>query len=160
MKRLAAAALCLLFALLLAGCGKHPMTEERARERLIAYAHAVDYDYEKPEKIYPFLCASFKERMTKKAFCEAFKKERSYPYITPLYFYDPTVEMNDDMTGGTATYLQAARIIGMTYTVDFVYENGDYYIIDWEEFPDGSYLEKFDTAVQTLDWYYSAEVGG
>lgn len=148
---LCAAALCSLTA-----C-RHARTEERARERLEAYAHAIDHDYREPEKIYPFLCAEFRSAMTKKQFREAFLKERSYPYITPLYIYSPEIAMDADLSGGTATYLQAARLIGMTYTVGFVYENGDYYIRDWEEFLDGSYLDKFEDVPYTLDWYYDTE---
>ena len=66
--------------------------------------------------------------------------------------------MAEDGLSGTAVYDQAARIIGMTYEVEFVYENGDYYIVDWEEFLDGSYLDKFATVNYTLDWYYSEDV--
>ncbi len=154
--RASALLLCLLAACFLCAC-RHEKTEARARERLEAYAHAIDHDYRKPEKIYPYLCESFRSAMTKKEFAEAFLKERSYPYITPLYIYDPEITMDEDRSGGTATYLQAARLIGMTYTVGFVYENGDYYIKDWEEFLDGSYLDKFEDIPYSLDWYYDPE---
>lgn len=149
--------LCLL--LLLSACSaKSNQTEEHALERLEAYAKAIDYDYKTPEKIYPFLCQDFRNQMDETAFCEAFAKERSYPYITSLYISKPQITMAEDGLSGTAVYDQAARLIGMTYEVEFVYENGDYYIVDWEEFLDGSYLEKFDNAVQSLDWYYSVDV--
>ena len=42
----------------------------------------------------------------------------------------------------------------------FVYEDGDYYIRDWEEFLDGSYLDKFENIPYSLDWYYDTEETG
>ena len=52
------------------------------------------------------------------------------------------------------TFLRAARIDGMTYPVELIYENGDYYVQDWASFLDGSYLEKFEDIPYSLDWYY------
>ena len=124
------------------------------------YAEAVDYSYEEPEKIYEFLCQDFRDQMDEKAFCEAFAKERTYPYLTPLYISKPEITLSEDGLSGTAVYLRAARLVGMTYEVSFVYENGDYYIRDWEEFLDGSYLEKFEDVLYSLDWYYSEDVHG
>jgi len=155
MKRIlpAAALLTAGLLLLLAGCAA-PRTEEHALERLNAYAHAIGYDYEHPETVYAFLTADFRARMSQDAFAEAWEKERSYPYITPLFIYSPEITMDADGRGGEATFLQAARIIGMTYTVRFVYENDDWYICDWDEFLDGSYLEKFEDIPYSIDWYY------
>ena len=150
--------ICLLAALLtLCGCGSN-QTEEHALERLEAYAHAIDYSYKEPGKIYAFLCQDFRDQMDEEAFCEAFAKERTYPYLTPLYISKPEITLSEDGLSGTAVYLQAARLVGMTYEVSFVYENGDYYIQDWEEFLDGSYLEKSDNMIYSLDWYYSEDV--
>ena len=42
-------------------------------------------------------------------------------------------------------------------SIGLVYENGDYYILDWEEFLDGSYLEKFENVPYSLDWYYDTD---
>ena len=42
----------------------------------------------------------------------------------------------------------------MTYPVELIYENGDYYVQDWASFLDGSYLEKFEDIPYSLDWYY------
>ena len=150
--------ICLLAALLtLCGCGSN-QTEEHALERLEAYAQAIDYSYKEPGKIYAFLCQDFRDQMDEEAFCEAFAKERTYPYLTPLYISKPEITLSEDGLSGTAVYLQAARLVGMTYEVSFVYENGDYYIQDWEEFLDGSYLEKFDNMIYSLNWYYSEDV--
>ena len=98
-----------------------------------------------------------KTRISQPAFCAAFAKDRTYPYITPLYLFYPEVSMADDGLSATVVYQQAARIIGMTYTVRLVYENGAYYVDDWERFIDGSYLEKFENCPYTLDWYYNLD---
>ncbi len=145
--------LLVLMLLFTAACA-HPRTEARALARLEAYAHAVDYDFRTPELIYAFMTEDFRARMSEEAFVEAFVKERSYPYITPLFFYDPVVTLDPDGKSGSCVYTQAARIIGMTYTVRIVYENGDWFIEDWEEFLDGSYLAKFEDIPYSLDWYY------
>ena len=150
--------ICLLLVLTTLCCCGSNQTEEHALERLEAYAEAIDFSYKEPEKIYKFLCQDFREQMDEEAFCEAFAKERTYPYLTPLYIYDPEITLSEDGLSGTAVYLQAARIVGMVYEVSFVYENGDYYIQDWEEFLDGSYLEKFEDVNYSLDWYFSEDV--
>lgn len=151
--------ICILIgAGVLAGTVFNHKTEKRLYERLNAYAHAVGYDFRTPEKIYPFMTQEFKSQMSEDEFVEAFNKERSYPYLTGLYFYDPEViEINEDRTYGKAKYIQAARLEGMTYTLEFIYENNDYYIKDWDEFLDGSYLEKFEDCPYTLDWYFDPD---
>ena len=141
---------------LVCGCAK-PKTEEQARKRLEEYAHAIDYDYKEPKKIYPYLCREVRDQLSEEQFVNCWKKERTYPYLTPLYIYNPAIEMAPDGLSGKATFIQAARIDGMTYTVDFVYEDGDYYVCDWYNFADGSYLEKFDHVVQSIDWYFDPD---
>ena len=151
----------LLAALMCCSAEESNISEAHALERLKSYAYAVGHYYETPELIYPFLTQAFKAAMSEEEFCAAFQKERSYPYLTPLYFWNPTVTMNADLMGGSAVYLRAARIEGMTYTVSFVYENGDYYIDDWAQFLDGSYLDKFENIPYSLDWYFDLdEIGG
>ena len=66
-------------------------TQARALARAEAYAQAIDQDYQTPEKIYRFLCADFRARMSEADFCAAWEKERSYPYIPPLYLFWPEV---------------------------------------------------------------------
>lgn len=158
-KRITVLALCMLCAAdLIAGCSLNNRTEKHAYERLNDYAHAIGYDFRTPEKIYPFMTEDFKSQMSEEEFVEAFNKERSYPYLTGLYFYDPVItEMDENGTHGKAVYTQAARLIGMTYEVEFIYENHDYYIIDWAEFLDGSYLDKFEDCPYTLDWYFDPD---
>ncbi len=129
-------------------------TEEAALARAKDYARAINYDFRTPEKIYAFLWSGFREQMNEEEFTEAFVKERSYPYITPLYIFFPEVTGQTDDGGYIITFLQAARIVGMTYDIEMVYENGNWFVKDWEQFPDGSYLEKFENIPYSLDWYY------
>lgn len=131
-----------------------PHTAEAAMERAKEYAHAINHDFKTPEKIYAFLWSGFREQMNEEAFTEAFLKERSYPYITPLYIFFPEITDETENGGYIITFLQAARIVGMTYDIEMIYENGDWYVKDWEQFPDGSYLEKFENIPYSLDWYY------
>ena len=129
-------------------------TAEAAMERAKEYAHAINYDFRTPEKIYAYLWSGFKEVMDEEGFIEAFNKERSYPYITPLYIFFPEITEETEDGGYIITFLQAARIVGMTYDIEMIYENGDWFVKDWEQFPDGSYLKKFENIPYSLDWYY------
>ena len=131
-----------------------PHTAEAAMERAKEYAHAINYDFKSPEKIYDFLWSGFRKEMDEEAFTEAFNKERSYPYITPLYIFFPEITGETEDGGYLVTFLQAARIEGMTYDIEMVYENGNWFVKDWEQFSDGSYLEKFEVIPYSLDWYY------
>lgn len=131
-----------------------PQTAEAALQRAKDYAHAINYDFRTPEKIYAFLWSGFRELMDEEAFTEAFAKERSYPYITPLYIFYPEITEATEDGGYIITFLQAARIVGMTYDIEMVYEDGNWFVKDWEQFQDGSYLEKFENIPYSLDWYY------
>lgn len=152
MRRLLGGALCLL--LLLSACAPSNQTQEHALERAEDYAHAINYDYETPEKIYDFLCAAYKEEISEEDFCEAFLKERSYPYLTPLYINYPEVTLSEDGLTAEAVFDRAARLPGMSYEFTLVYENGDYYVEDWEQLIDGSYLDKFEDIPYSLDSYF------
>ena len=94
------------------------------------------------------------EKMSEEEFTEAFIKERSYPYITPLYVFYPEISEETETGDYIVTFLQAARIEGMKYDIKMVYEDGNWFVVDWEQFPDGSYLEKFENIPYSLDWYY------
>lgn len=156
LKRVLLILVCAVF-LLGTGCAKSNQTQAHAEERVQAFAQAVNYDYKTPETIYAFLTQNFRDAMTEDEFTEAFDKERSYPYLVPLFINYRSIEMDDDMLGGTAHFSQAARLPGMTYDVPFVYENGDYYMIAFENFPDGSYLDKFEDIPYSLDSYYDMD---
>ena len=38
--------------------------------------------------------------------------------------------------------------------MEMIYEDDGWYVKDWEQFPDGSYLKKFEDIPYSLDWYY------
>jgi hypothetical protein len=117
--------------------------EAAAVRRVKDFAREVNYNYRNPGRIYPFLTAGLKAKMDRDAFCEAFAKERSYPYLTPFFINYESVEIAQDKKSGTAVFSQAARLPGMIYRLPFVYENGNYFVAAFTDFPDGSYLEKF-----------------
>ena len=71
-------------------------------------------------------------------------KAGAYPYLTPLFINYESMELAEDGRSGKAVFSQAARLPGMVYELPFVYEDGRYKVIAFEDFPDGSYLEKFD----------------
>ena len=157
MKRCLAILLCLMSLMLLCGCAKNHQTAEHAMERAQAYADAINLAYDTPEAIYAFLTEGTRAQISQEDFCRAFAKDRTYPYITPLYLFYPEVTLSDDGSEATVVYQQAARIIGMTYEIRLQYENGDYYVEDWHQFIDGSYLDKFEDIPYSLDWYYDPE---
>lgn len=147
------------FCLLTGGCAGSALAApgpEEAERVAREYARAIDYDFEEPEKIYAFLTGEYQAEMTEEEFTEAFLKERSYPYLTPLFLYFDRVELSEDLQTGTAWYTRAARLPGMTYEVGLVYdeEQETYAILDFEEFTDGSYLEKFETLGYDLSSYF------
>lgn len=156
MKRYFAMLLCLT-SLLLCACAGNNRTAEHAAQRAQAYADAVNRNYDTPEVIYAFLTQDTRSQISQEDFCRAFAKDRTYPYITPLYLFYPEVTLHGDGSEATVVYQQAARIIGMTYEIRLHYENGDYYVEDWQQFIDGSYLDKFEEIPYSLDWYYDPE---
>lgn len=73
-------------------------SEVSAEKAAMAYAEAIDYQYENPAVIYEFMTDDFRKVMDKSEFIRAFKKERSYPYLTPLFINYDRVELNEDGT--------------------------------------------------------------
>lgn len=132
-------------------------SQSSAEKAAMAYAEAIDYQYENPAVIYEFMTDDFRKVMDKSEFIQAFKKERSYPYLTPLFINYDRVELNEDGTTGTAYYSQAARLPGMVYEVGLVYEDSHWHIKDFDDFLDGSYLDKFDTVTYDLKSYFDTE---
>ena len=106
------------------------------------------------ERLYDYLTKDFQSRMSREEFVRAFVKERSYPYLTPLFINYESMELAEDGRSGKAVFSQAARLPGMVYELPFVYEDGRYKVIAFEDFPDGSYLEKFDKLTYSLDSYF------
>jgi len=132
-------------------------SEASAEKAAKDYAEAIDYQYKDPAVIYEFMTDDFRKSMDKSAFIQAFKKERSYPYLTPLFINYDRVELNEDGKSGTAYYSQAARLPGMVYEVGMVYEDSNWHIQDFDDFLDGSYLDKFDTVTYDLKSYFDTE---
>lgn len=135
--------LILAIALVFFGVMRLP-SARRAEKRVQAFAQAINYSYKEPAKIYSYLDASYRSAMSESAFSEAFTKERSYPYLTPLFLNFESLSMESDKRHGLATFSQAARLPGMYVEIPVVFEDGDYYCRFFEEFLDGSYLEKFE----------------
>ncbi len=136
------------------GCTRFNKTEAHALERVLAFAHEINYNYGEPAGIYAYLTQAFKDTMGEEAFVEAFRKERTYPYLVPLFINYRSMELSEDALSGTAHFSQAARLPGMVYDVPFVYENGDYYMMAFEDFPGGEYLDKFEDIPYSLDMYF------
>ncbi|MEG0779755.1 MAG: hypothetical protein RR426_04070 [Oscillospiraceae bacterium] len=143
-----------LLLLLLSGCGGGRAGEARAEERVKAFAEAINYAYETPGEIYAFLSQDCRDQLTETEFSKAFAKERSYPYLTPLFINYDSIDLAEDQLSGTAHFSQAARLPGMTYTFTFVYEDGDYYMEAFAPLLDGSYLDKFQDIPYSLDSYF------
>ena len=166
-KSLRAAGLCLCAAVCLAvlgitlwGRGRVKPSEEEAVKAVCAFAHDLDYNYREPERLYGYMTADYQKQISREEFVEAFHKERSYPYLTPLFINYESIRMAEDLKSGVAVFSQAARLPGMVYEVPFVYEKGQYRVIAFEDFPDGSYLEKFDRLTYSLDSYFDMENEG
>lgn len=155
LKRIINLVCCILFlGLLVYFCKFYPKTYSNLQKRINEYAHAIDYEFENPQKIYDFMTLDYKSKMSEAKFVKAFNKERSYPYITGLYITKPVIKDKTALNKGEVEYTVAARLSGMKYKVKYIFENNNYYFVDWEEFLDNSYLEKFDNLFYTLDWYY------
>jgi hypothetical protein len=134
--------------------GENNLTKDNAEKRALEFADAVNYSYKDPEKIYAFMSSEYKEKISAIDFVKAFEKERSYPYLTPLFINFSHVELSKNKTEGIALYSQAARLPGMIYNVELVFENNNYYIYAFEDFLDGSYLKKFENLSYSLDSYF------
>lgn len=134
--------------------GENNLTKENAEKRALEFAEAVNYSYKNPNKIYDLMSSEFKEKISASDFVKAFDKERSYPYLTPLFINFSHVELSKNKTEGIAIYSQAARLPGMIYNVELIFENNNYYIYAFENFLDGSYLEKFEDLSYSLDSYF------
>ncbi|RHR53783.1 hypothetical protein DWX10_12700 [Clostridium sp. AF18-27] len=134
--------------------GRVRPSREEAERTVCAFAEDLNYHYKEPERLYDYLTKDFQSRMSREEFVRAFVKERSYPYLTPLFINYESMELAEDGRSGKAVFSQAARLPGMVYELPFVYEDGRYKVIAFEDFPDGSYLEKFDKLTYSLDSYF------
>ncbi|RYD06971.1 hypothetical protein N752_01380 [Desulforamulus aquiferis] len=72
--------------------------ERQAVKRTQGFIDAVNEN--RPGDVYKYLTPELRNGISKEAFIENFKKERSYPYLTPLYFYLDEVKLSPDGKGG------------------------------------------------------------
>jgi len=153
----AAFALLCAFLPLLSRCYGLP-TESQAKRRVLEFAELINYRYDEPRLIYPYLTREYRGSISEADFALAFTKERSYPYLTPFFIHFLSIRMDADRRGGVAEFSQAARLPGMFVEIPFIYENGNYYMAleNFSGFPDGRYLEKFEHIPRYLtegwDW--------
>ncbi len=98
-----------------------------------------------PEVIYKHLLKEYQQAMTEEDFVKHWNKERSYPYLTPLYIYIEDVTFTEDFLEGRVVAVVAARLPGEYMYFAFKWQDDNYYIDAFPEIIDGSYLEKFAT---------------
>lgn len=93
-------------------------------------------------RVYAILDPALQASLSEAKFIANFAKERSYPYLTPLYLYLDGLEYSD--TGQClAVYTVAARFPGQKL-IEPVQKVGDkYYLRAFVDLIDGSFLHKF-----------------
>lgn len=119
-----------------------PMTKDNAIKRTEGFIKAVNDN--KPELIYDYLTPSIQQLISKEGFIENFAKERSYPYLTPLYLYLDHVDFCEDQTQGTITCIVASRLPGEKMKFEIVFVDNNYYIEAFKDVADGSFMKKFE----------------
>lgn len=96
-----------------------------------------------PDRIYRTLAPDLQEAMTEADFVQHFAKERSYPYLTPLYIHLETLTLAADKKSGEIVFSVAARLPGQTMEAGLVYEDGAYRVEAFQDIVDLTYLDKF-----------------
>lgn len=137
--------LLIIFILLLSGAIFHtnrPMTKDNAIRRTERFIEAVNEN--KPKSIYDYLTPSIQKLISRDDFIENFAKERSYPYLTPLYLYLDDIDFCEDGTEGTITCTVASRLPGEKMKFDIVFVDNNYYINAFNDVADGSFIKKFE----------------
>lgn len=119
-----------------------PMTEENATKRVEGFIKAVNDN--NPASIYNYLTPEIKGLIDKEGFVENFAKERSYPYLTPLYLYLDDLMLSDDKKTGHVLCVVAARLPGEKMGFSIAFAEDNYYIDVFKEIADGSFIKKFD----------------
>ena len=133
-----------VFILLLSGVEfyiNRPMTKNNFIKRTEGFIEAVNEN--KPGLIYGYLMPSIQKLISKEDFIENFEKERSYPYLTPLYLYLDNVDLCEDRKKGSINCIVASRLPGEKMKFDIVFVDNNYYIDAFEYVADGSFIEKF-----------------
>lgn len=120
------------------GCRK---SHDHALARAQAFVDAVNAN--DPAQVYRYLSKDIRLLIDQEGFVGNFAKERSYPYLTPLYLYVHSLDLVENRMSGTLTCIVAARLPGQTMSFPVVFEDGDYYIEAFRDIADGSFLDKF-----------------
>jgi len=120
----------------------HSPSQFIAERRLKEFTEAVNYN--RPSDIYPLLTPKLRSLISEEEFVQNFKKERSYPYLTPLFVYVDVIDFNEEKTEGEVQMTVASRLPGEKMYVDIVFKDGRYYIDAFEDIADGTFIEKFD----------------
>lgn len=116
--------------------------EIRARSRIEAFIRAVNEN--RPENIYYYLLPSIRALITREGFVLNYARERSYPYLTPLYLYLEKLEVDPDQSSGRALCLVAARLPGQIRIFPIIFTDEDYFVDAFRNIADGRFAEKFD----------------
>ncbi|MTI79625.1 MAG: hypothetical protein FH758_01900 [Firmicutes bacterium] len=118
------------------------MSEENAIQRVEGFIQAVNDN--NPAEVYKYLSPDIKELINQGDFEENFAKERSYPYLTPLYLYLDTLELSENKQSGNVECIVAARLPGQRMNFSVVYVKDNYYVVAFRDIADGSFIKKFD----------------
>ncbi|MEG6616005.1 hypothetical protein V6C27_06125 [Peptococcaceae bacterium 1198_IL3148] len=118
------------------------MTEENAIKQVEGFIQAVNDN--NPAEVYKYLSPDIKELIDQQGFERNFAKERSYPYLTPLFLYLDKLELSEDKQSGTVECIVAARLPGQRMNFTVVYVKDNYYLVAFRDIADGSFIEKFD----------------
>jgi len=116
--------------------------EDRARNRMEAFIRVVNEN--RPEKVYDYLLPSIQALIDRDGFVLNFTRERSYPYLTPLYLYLEKLKLDPDQSSGRAICRVAARLPGQIRVFPIIFTDGKYFVDAFREIADGSFAEKFD----------------
>ena len=116
--------------------------EARARIRMEAFIRAVNEN--RPEKVYDYLLPSIRALIDRNGFVRNFARERSYPYLTPLYLYLEKLELDPDQPSGRAICRVAARLPGQIRSFPIIFTDGKYFVDAFRDIADGSFADKFD----------------
>lgn len=119
-----------------------PMTKDNAIKRTEKFIEAVNAN--KPEDIYDYLAPTIQSLISREGFVKNFAKERSYPYLTPLYLYLEDINLSEDKTEGTITCIVASRLPGEKMKFEIIFVNNNYYIDAFSDVADGSFIKKFE----------------
>lgn len=122
-------------------CSQTNIGVENAAIRAEEFAKAVNDN--NPKKVYEYLAPGIRDMASREVFVQNFAKERSYPYLTPLYLYVEDVQLCEGETKGVVNCIVASRLPGEKMEFEIVFIEDDYYICGFEEIADGSFIDKF-----------------